>query len=228
MAGGCIGGLVIAACLMIPVMIKNAIDEKKNKQALTDAESKAKNHNPKIARVKKKNAAQVERDAEQMLALWGSNLETAEHEDKALFLIVYFVKTQRGTKIDSILNNKYVCSEIILASASILEEKTHSNLESKLKAVLPKYFDIQGLSLQMIPDRLQFYHSTYGNGGEDAVINELLLIIPHDMDNQCIVEYNESSPVMLTDYDDMIKREIEVRSVMPVLIDFIDTELNRV
>lgn len=220
MAGGCIGGFVIAGIVMTPIAIKTIVDKIKYKRALKQIEKEE-----KVAKVEK--SKQVDREADKMLKLWGKDLETAEHEDKALFLIVYFVKTQHDTKIDSILNNKYVCSEIVLASASILEEKTHSNLESKLKAALPKYFDIQGLSLQIIPDRLQFYHSTYRNGGEDAVINELLLIIPHDMDNQCIVEYNESSPAVLTDFDEMMKREIEVRSVMPVLIDFIDTELNR-
>lgn len=221
MGGGCIGTLLIGACLIIPVAVKEGIDRVKSKRALEKAQIDAK---IEAQKKEEERAKRVSDEAEKMMQLWGGTLETANHEEKALFLTSYYLIRQReNNKKQSIINNNIVCAEFMIASVAILENHTHCKLLSKLKQILNNYFNISGNSLEMVSKRLEFYHRVYSEGIEH-LIKEVLLVIRSDMNQGMLVEYDEYSPLVLIEFEEMMYQEVEGRATMMALVDLMNSE----
>ena len=179
---------------------------------------------------KRFKAKKVERDANRIMSSWGKVLKESNMDDRALFLIVYFLLKQKSVyQGKSLIHNNLACAEYVVASSAYFAENTYifKELESKVEIALKTFFGIRDSSLKNVKERFNFYCRTYSKSGLDAMINEIVLIIPHDLDKGYLVEYNEDSPLLLIGFSEQMFIEIETRASIKGLIDLVQTELNR-
>lgn len=121
----------------------------------------------------RKKKKEIEMQASKMMMLWGSNLESAKHEDKAMFLSACYIFKRYSIKSDSILSYKYVCAELTLFSAIIIDKYSNSSLADRMSYILEEYYDIHGSEIDASKERIVYLQNIYQNQGYEKLIFEI-------------------------------------------------------
>ena len=159
-----IKGLFIAVILMIPIIIASISKRIKNK--------------------KKKKVIALQ--ADRIMALWGSSLETAKHEDKAMFLSACYITNRHNTKLDGILIN-----------AIIIDKYSNSHLADRISRVLEECFDIHGKELDASKERTIYLQSIYLNQGYEKLTFEIKKRVNQYIQGKTFDTLNENDTIFL-------------------------------
>ena len=198
-----IKGLFIAVILMIPIIIASISKRIKNK--------------------KKKKVIALQ--ADRIMALWGSSLETAKHEDKAMFLSACYITNRHNTKLDGILINKYVCAELILFSAIIIDKYSNSHLADRMSRVLEECFDIHGKELDASKERTIYLQSIYLNQGYEKLTFEIKKRVNQYIQGKTFDTLNENDTIFLQIDNEKKKKNMqELTDTISDIIELINSE----
>lgn len=168
----------------------------------------------------------VKYNADKMMKLWGGSIETANHDDKALFMVVYYLYNQQlSSQEQDLLNNEYVFADCSIASCCVISNYTGDLvIFNKLNMALNKLLSINSNELhEMILSRAKYFRSNIKKTNENT-IDIVLPVLVWDYYNKKYVEYSKDSQIVPLESSVVNSLQYKGRELITTLIEIIESE----